>query len=106
MKAVLSIRVLKLPINTWEDVLESPLELITWDASYFAELMKFSPKGSIARQIYEQKIYNQDTLQDKGGLKAVLELVEEGNSILGSGIESTILNKRYPCQLLDVKALR
>ncbi len=56
MNAFLTARELKLPFNSYEEILDSDLDAITFKESSNEEYFKSAPKGSILRRMFDEKI--------------------------------------------------
>ncbi len=102
LKAALSIRYFHLPINSWQDVLESPLDLIVNKGAYTEDFFKNSAPGTVHRDIYEEKI------KDKKGYLETNDMdeVKQGKALVFGGVDTRILLPEFPCQIMDVKRLR
>ncbi len=106
LKATLAIQSLTLPINSLDDILASELDLLLWRATFLESAFKLAPKGSLMRQIYDEKLHGKKRVNDVGGKYASLQLVEDGKAIYTAGIDSIITRPEYPCKIIDVKSLR
>ncbi len=106
LKAALQVRTLTLPINSLEDILESPMHLIVWRGGNIESGYMLAPTGSVQRQIYEQKISGKRSANDIGGRVASLEIVGEGDAIYNGAIDAFRMTPDYPCKMIDVKKMR
>ena len=56
LNAGLNVRILDIPIKSWEDVLMSDKDFLIWMGTSIEMQFRESPKGSVMRNIYEKKV--------------------------------------------------
>ena len=59
--AFLSVKSFSLPINSFNDVLDSDMDVIVYTNDATADMYKLAPNGSVLHQIYQEKIHNKPT---------------------------------------------
>ena len=106
LKAALSVRNLKLPINSFQDILDSDLDLILWKNGALEDSFRLSAPDSDMKRIHESKIKDKPGANDLGGNAPVLELVKNGQGLFYASAENKMVLPIYPCQVTDVKPLR
>ncbi len=106
MNAFLNERDYRLPIDSYEDLLSSPLDLIINKGTFTEQLFAFAPAGTILHEIFEKKLRGKKRLQDYGGLAEGLKLVAQGKAIMYRGIPEIVFEPAYPCKLVDTRQPR
>ena len=106
MNAFLSIKNYNLPINSFEDILDSPMELLIYGGTSTEDLFRSSHPDSVYGRIYKAKLLDKDRIEDKGGDDEAFQLVKKGRAMITGGLSEPMLRPEYPCRIVDVKALR
>ncbi len=106
MNAFLAVKTLNLEINSYEDVLESPVFVIVYRGSAAENNFKLAQPGTTLFEIYKQKVKNFPSYQDVGGLQPTLDLIKKGEAIYGGDLETLMAMDDYPCSIIDVKPVR
>ncbi len=106
LKAALSVRAFKLSINSYEDILDSNLDVLVWKNGAPEDKFRLAAPGSIHRQIYEMKIHNKPGVNEVGGHAESMELVRKGRAVLYGASESRMALPIYPCKVTDIVPLR
>jgi hypothetical protein len=107
LNAALNVKVLNLPINSWEDLAESDCNVLVWMGTQVHDIFKFAESGTAKQVIYDKHITHLPPeeflsgLGYEGGIKKVID----GSSVLVSELESFELLPEYPCKIIDVKML-
>ncbi len=58
MNSFLAVKTFSLPINSFEEILDTDLGVVVWKDSAGEAFYKLAPEGSVRRQIYKEKILN------------------------------------------------
>ncbi len=108
MKAALSIQSFGLPINSWEDVLESNQKMFIVKGAFNEEYFKDAPEGSTLKKIYYKKIQNQptDSIYTSGNEEPYLQQLKNGEAFEFIMLYYRSILPIFPCKITDVKALR
>ena len=97
MKSFLTIKTTRYPYETFEDILDSDLEVIVFHGAMEEEHFKHAPEGSVMRQIYLEKIKDKKSLQDIGGYAKVHDYIHKGGAVIWDSKALMARSHLYPC---------
>ncbi len=102
MNAFLNAKEFKLEIDSFEDVLDSDLEMVVQRGTYAEQVFRFAPAGTIHNHIYEKKLKKARRLQDfPGGTDELVQLISEGKVFTFSSLEPMMNRPEYPCSIIE-----
>ncbi len=104
MNAFLNAKKLTFTINSYEDVLESDMDLLVLEGLFMESYFRYAPKGTVYHQIYIEKLLGKKRLGDYSMDNAV-ELVAEGKALIFEGLIPFLLRPEYPCAITTSKSL-
>ena len=105
MNAFLTARELKLPFNSYEEILDSDLDTITFKESSNEEYFKSAPKGSILRRMFDEKI-SKDPGALELGYAVVRKIVLNGKAVYAGDLETLLIPSENRCLFTDISRLR
>jgi hypothetical protein len=85
LNASLNVKIVNLPINSWEDLAESDLNVLIYTDSSFESFFSDNPHGSTLRQIYDKQIAPLSTEEHLNGLGfngAISKILDESSVIV------------------------
>ena len=106
LKATLSVRTFRIPLDSYKDILDSPLEFLVWKNGAAEDMFRLAPPGSVMKQIHESKIQDKPGPLDLGGVAKSFERVRNGKAIYYGSAENKMSMPMYPCGVTDIKSLR
>jgi hypothetical protein len=107
LNANLNVKRMDIPIKTWEDILESNYNLLTWYGSNYLDLFKLAAPDTIMSKLYHEKILKIPPEQHISGLgfSKSAEKITDGSSILLIN-ELPYYNKLGFCGYAEIKTLQ
>ncbi len=106
MNSFLTAKVFRLPINSYEDVISTDMDLILHRGYYEENVFKFAPQGSLFKEVYNRKLLGKPRFHDYDGLEDVLERVKDGKAMYFTGTDAMMIRADYPCAMTDNKKIR
>ncbi len=105
MKAFLQMSDKTLPFESYAEILESNLDVVTFKGSADEDYFKGAPEGSILRRIYDEKISHYPGVLELGTEETIYRV--KSNQAIYAGDLGTILgSSKNPCDLIDLKSIR
>ncbi len=101
--AFLAVEVFRVPLQSWEDVLESQYNVILQTNPHTYELFSLAPSGTVFNKIFKKKIVGQKTFEDYGGEEGVLAKVIKGEAIYIGDLVWIYQSGHFPCSVIDIK---
>ncbi len=107
LNANLNVKVMQLPLSSYEDLVNSDFKFLLWTDTANEHQYKFSPKGSIRREVYEKKLKLQgpDDSLNSLGMKGAIDKVLKGEAVVYVELENFSFEEEYPCSIIDVPQL-
>ncbi len=105
LKALFTVHIQSLSINSYQDILDSDLNVINYKGSSTEEMYKAAPKESILNQIYIQKAKDYPGFYELGH-ETVIDRIIDNKAIFHGNLDDFLHLDEYPCKLTDVKLLR
>jgi hypothetical protein len=108
LNAALNVKVLNLPINSWEDIAASEFKVLIWIGSAVETFFKLAEEGTAMKEIYDNKILAIPVTQHLNGISysgSIPKMLDD-SSVTISELEVFELMKEYPCEVIDVKTLQ
>ncbi len=105
--AFLSIKLVQLPYNTWEDVLDdNDVRVIISSGQYQNEQFMFAPEGSLYNKVFEQKIADKPSWKDLGGSDGAKKELLKGKAVYYGDTNWLFKEKAYPCSIMTLSTFR
>jgi hypothetical protein len=84
LNANLNVKIMDMPIKSWEDILESNYNLLIWMGSYIQDMFSLAAPDTTLSKLYHEKILKIPPEQDISGLgwSKSAEKITDGSSIL------------------------
>ncbi len=105
MNAFLAVKVLKFPVNSYQDLLEASEDIIVWDGTMWEQQYTLAPPGSLFETIYKAKIQGKPAISDFGGFDKALGVVANGDAFYSGSTQRLMESKYYPCSVVAVPEL-
>lgn len=103
MNAALNVRRENYPIENWQDVLESDLNVLVWQGSIINDIFEFAPDGSTLKSIFDRKISQTpiDERLSSLGYSGSVKYMLEDLAVVYIEYEpfKMMARQKYPCQL-------
>ncbi len=106
MNAFLNAKIISMPINSYEEVLKSNMELLVYSGYITETMFKLSPPGSLFNDIYLKKLKDKKRMDDYEGIDGSIQRVIDGDAIIFSSLDPFYKKPDYPCDIVEVKALK
>ena len=106
MNAFLTVKTFSLPIDSYEDILDTDMNVIVWKGTIWEDMFALSPKGSPFQTIHQTKVQSQLGLKELGGIDKALEIVQKGHALYSGSLVPLLNTPFYPCAVQDIPALR
>ncbi len=106
MNAFLNVKPFQMPIDSYEDVITSDMDLIVQKGLFTEQVFMFAPEGSLFREIFNQKLNGKKRFHDYGDFEGVMDAVKSGDAMFYYNLLGVMKRNDYPCEILDVKEVR
>ena len=106
MNAFLAAKIIKMPINSFEDVVESDMEFLVKRGFLTESMFSHAPSGSLYHDIYREKLLDKKRMDDYGGIAGSIKHVIDGDAMIFTSLDPFLRKAEYPCQMVDVEALK
>ena len=108
MNAALNVKITTLPVNSWEEIYEKKMPVLTSLGGTNERYFSMSPKDSIIRKVYEDIIKKQgpnENLNSKESRANGKDALLKGNAVIFYSDKSYKSMPEYPCEFIDIKSL-
>ncbi len=105
MKSFLTVQQFTLPIESLDDLLTMPVDVIIFKDSVVDEGLQQSLEDSVFKKIYDEKVTKSPGMVELGYDEAVSRIIS-GYAVFYGGLVDFTLYDEYPCLVTDVKTVK